>query len=226
MAVAVFCFTGVSFGAFLLEPPIIIFNASVNEKVAWVEVVHTGGPPMAVELSVVDRRVDMDGENVTTGLNRAPHFAVNPAQVILRPGQRQRVQVVYSGPGRVTSDKTYNLFSREVMLPIGDDDEGVRTGINTLVSYYTVIAFETGRPGSLTFVSSRALGGGMIEVIVENRSRGRVQGGDNLVITIGGNEKIRAFTGKKNSILPGERRRFTFPYSRAVTGREITFGAN
>jgi hypothetical protein len=130
---------------------------------------------------------------------------------------------VYNSKQKVTADKAYFLFSKEAPLTIddGDGSGGVRTGIKTLMSYYTVISLETGNQGRLTFVSSHTIENGKIEVIVENRSRGRVPV-DRMVLTIGG-QNITNFTGVKNSIMPGQRRRFTFDYPRAVTASDIKF---
>jgi P pilus assembly chaperone PapD len=223
ITLALCCLAGTAFPAFHLEPPLIVLKADIGERMAWLDVVHTGGGPMAVELVVLERKIDLDGEAITTGLARSDDFTVHPAQIILQPGERQRVQVAYKGRQRVTADKVYNLFSKEVPLPVMDEEAGVRTGVNTLVNYYTVIAFETGKLGRLTFVSSKMIGNGVVEVIVENKGSGRVPG-EGIEIIIGGKERIRGFTGTKNSIMPGQQRRFTFEYRRPLTAGEVTFG--
>jgi hypothetical protein len=41
-------------------------------------------------------------------------------------------------------------------------------------------------------------------------------------MTVGG-KLIKDFTGASNSIMPGQRRRFTFEWPKAVTEREIKF---
>jgi P pilus assembly chaperone PapD len=208
----------------MIEPPEIIMKTSMNETMAWIDVVHTGGGPIAVELTMFERELDIDGEVKTGALQRSSDFTVYPSQVILQPRERARVQVTYKVKKKVTADKAYLLYSSEVLLPVGEDvDDQVRTGVNTLINYYSIVAFETGKPGKLTFVSSKSLGDGMVEVVVENRSAGRVPG-DGLVITIGGKEKIRDFVGKKNSIMPGQKRRFVFSYARPLTAREVSFG--
>jgi P pilus assembly chaperone PapD len=210
--------------AFLIEPPEIILKTAMNETMAWVDVVNSGTGPIAVELTMYERVLDIDGEARAGSLPKSGDFTVYPSQIVLQPRERARVQVSYKSKRKVTADRAYLLFSREVLLPVGEDAEDqVRTGVNTLINYYSVVAFETGKAGKLTFVSSKALGGGKVEVVVENKSQGRVSG-DGLVITVGGKEKIRDFTGKKNSIMPGQKRRFTFDYARPLTAREVTFG--
>jgi P pilus assembly chaperone PapD len=214
---------GVASGAFIVDPPALVIKSGMGETMAWVDITHSGGPrPVAVEISVLERLLDVDGEFQTTGLPESSNFTVFPSQFILQPRERARVQVVYKGP-RVTADKAYHLYSREVLLPIASDGDAIRTGVNTAISYYSAITLETGRPGRLTFVSSRLLGDGRVEVVVENKSNGRVPV-EGLIITIGGRERIRNFTGRKNSVMPGQTRRFTFEYDRVLTAREVAFG--
>jgi len=214
---------GAARGAFTLEPPVVILKADMGENMAWVDVVHAGGGPMAIEMMVLERELTVDGEPVIGRKVISPDFVVYPSQLILQPRERAKVQVAYKHKKKVTADKAYTLYSKEVPLPVQGEIEEVRTGVNTLVEYYSVIAFETGKQGKLTFVSSKLIDGGKVEVIAENKSNGRVSG-EGLVITIGGKEKIRNFSGKKNSIMPGQQRRFTFDYKRALTVKEVSFG--
>jgi len=208
--------------AFTIDPPMIVLKTSMGENMAWVDVRHTGGGPMAVNLAVYDRELDLDGESKPVHGSPNPDFTVYPAQIILQPGDRARVQVLYKGKQKIASDRTFYLNSSEVPLRIVETTDEVKVGVQTLMTYFSVIAFETGKPGKLTFVSSKQIGDGKVEVIVENKSAGRVPV-ENLVLSVG-KERITNFTGKKNSIMPGQQRRFTFKYGKALTAREITFG--
>jgi len=224
MLLALLCIAAfAAFGAFTIEPPTVILKANMGENMAWVEVVHSGGGPMAIEISVLTRDLNIDGDAEMTRSVPSPDFVVYPAQLILQPRERAKVQVAYKHKGKVAADKAYTLYSKEVPLPVQEEVDEVRVGINTLLEYYSVIAFETGKQGKLTFVSSKLIEGGKVEVVVENKSQGRV-GGEGLVITVGGKEKITNFTGKKNSIMPGQQRRFTFDYKRPLTAKELSFG--
>ncbi|MCL2220049.1 MAG: hypothetical protein FWC23_08150 [Chitinispirillia bacterium] len=220
---ALFCFAGLAHGSFSIEPPMVILKTSMNETMAWIDVVHNGNRPIGVEVSVLERELDLEGGvKSVTGLRPLQDFTVYPAQIILRPGERQRVQVAYRGKQKIAVDRAFTLLAREVPLPAVEEVEGVRVGVNLFLQYQSVLAFETGKAGSLTFVSSKDLGGGKVEVIVENKSQGRVST-EGLVLTVG-RQKIRDFTGKGNSIMPGHQRRFTFEHPRALTAKEISFG--
>jgi len=217
-----FCLSGAAHAAFTIEPALISIKANMKETMAWVELVHTGGGPMAVQMTVYERLLDLDGNNRTDSLVRSGDFAVYPSEVILYQGERVKVQVTYKGNRKVTADRAYFLFSKEVPLKIDEEGPGVKVSVNALMNYYTILAVETGKPGSLTFVSSKAIGDGNIEVIVENKSSGRVVM-ENAVIIAGG-KQIRDFTGKKNSIMPGQRRRFTFKHPKPLSAREFSVG--
>jgi len=146
---------------------------------------------------------------------------VHPAQVILYPKERATVQIQYRGKGKITSDKVYVLHSQEVPINLAKEDGDVNMSVKMLTNYYTIVALETGKPGKLVFVSSKAIGGGKIEVLAENKGNGRVSK-DRLGLIVEG-KTIKDFTGKSNSIMPGQTRRFTFEYPKAVTAKEVRF---
>jgi len=207
--------------AFTIEPAMVTMFADRGEKSTFIELVHTGGGPAAVQFTVLERVLDIDGVLVKEGVAKSADFIVHPAQVILYPKERAVVQIQYKGKGKITSDRAYVLFSQEVPLEIDEEESGVGMAVKMLTNYYTVLALETGKPGKLVFVSSKAIGAGKVEVIVENKGAGRVPM-DRMNLLIG-DKLINNFTGKSNSVMPGTRRRLTFEWPRAVTDKEIKF---
>jgi P pilus assembly chaperone PapD len=207
--------------AFTIEPALITFFADRGEKTAFVEIVHTGGGPAAIQVSALKRLLDIDGALLKGEMSKSSDFVVHPAQVILYPKERATVQVQYRGKGKVGKDMAYMLYSQEVPIDVARDDDEGRMEVNILTNYYTVISLDTGKPGKLVFVSSKSIGSGKVEVIAENRGAGRVQI-DKLGITVGG-RRITAYTGASNSIMPGTQRRFTFEWPQAVTARDVRF---
>jgi len=217
-----FCAVGAAHSAFTIEPMVLTFNAAVGERVVWIDVVNTGDGPIAVELTVFERVLDLDGEVDRTNLVPCKDFTVYPSEIILHPKEKASVQLMYKDKQKITADKAYSLFSKEVLMPLEEDEtEGINVNVPIVVSYYTVINLKTGKEGKLTFVSSKAIKDGKIEVIVENKSGGRVVA-KNLAIKTD-TDTIIGFTGTKNSILPGQKRRFTFKYFRPLIAREVKF---
>lgn len=217
-----FCAVGAARAAFTIEPAVVTFNVAAGEKVTMVEVVNTGKNPAAVALTVFDRVMDLEGELDRTNSGPCKDFIVYPSEIILYPGKRANVQLTYKGKEKVAADKSYSLFSTEVLMPLEEEEAGdVNVSVPIVVSYYTIINLETGKPGRLTFVSSKAIGNNTVELIVENKSGGRVVARKLAIKT--DTDVIRGFTGAKNSIMPGQKRRFTFNYFRPLTYKETQF---
>jgi len=208
--------------AFTIEPAVIIMFADKGEKTAFVEIVHTGGGPAAIQFSVQERVLDIDGVLVKGVETKSADFIVHPAEVILYPKERATIQIQYKGKGKITSDRAYVLHSQEVPLELEAEESSIDIAVKMLTNYYTVLALDTGKPGKLVFVSSKVINGGKIELIAENKGAGRIHM-DRLSFSVGG-KSITNFTGKSNSIMPGQKRRFTFDYPRAVTEKEVRFG--
>ncbi|GBU20153.1 hypothetical protein R80B4_00028 [Fibrobacteres bacterium R8-0-B4] len=207
--------------AFSIDPAIITFFANRGEKTAFVELVHSAGGPAAVQFAIFERQLDIDGVLIEGNYKKSPDFMIHPSEVILYPKERQTVQIAYRGKGKITADKAYVLRSQEVPLNVEAEESDVNVSVKMLTNYYTVIAIETGKSGKLVFVSSKAIGGGKIEILAENKGAGRVKM-DRISLTVGG-KMISDFTGKGNSIMPGQTRRFTFEWPRAVTEKEVRF---
>jgi P pilus assembly chaperone PapD len=208
--------------AFTIEPALITFFADRGEKTAFVEIVHTGGDPAAIQISVLERLLDIDGMLLKDALPKSSDFVVHPAQVILYPKERATVQVQYRGKGKIAAERAYVLYSQEVPIDVArEEDKGMNLSVKMTTSYYTVISLDVGKPGKLVFVSSKSIGGGKVEVIAENRGAGRVKM-ENLNLVVGG-KLLKDITGKSNSIMPGTQRRFTFEWPQAVTARDVRF---
>jgi len=207
--------------AFTIEPAVISFFADQGERTAFLQLVHTGGGPAAVQFSVFERVLDIDGVLVKESKKKSPDFVIHPAEVILYPGERASVQLQYRQKGKITEDKAYVLYSQEVPINLEKDESDASISVKMLTNYYTVIVMETKRPCKPVFVSSKVISGGKIEMIVENKGKGRVRM-DNFSLMVGG-KPVRNYTGKSNTIMPGTRRRFTFEWPRAVTANEVKF---
>ncbi len=214
-----FSFVGASF---TISPQHLILKVNTGEKVGWVELTHTGKAPIAVELTVHERILDLDGNLINDSLRKSDDFTVYPSQILLYPGNRVKSQVVLKSKERINADKAYILYAKETPFNFSKENAGkVSVGLSMTVNYQTIIALETDKPGSLKFVSSKALNYGNIEVIVENNSSGRVP--VKRLYIMAGNKKITEFTGKENSIMPGQKRRFTLKHDKPLTEKEFRY---
>jgi len=104
--------------AFTIEPAIITFFVDRGEKAAYVELVHSGGDPAAVQMSVHERKLDINGEFIMNLGAKSPDFIVHPAQAILYPKERATVQIQYRSKGKITADRAFVLHSQEVPINV------------------------------------------------------------------------------------------------------------
>jgi len=177
-------------------------------------------------LTAHKRVLDLEGNLIGDSLLKVDDFMIYPSQILLYPGGKAKAQVVLKGKGNITADKAYILYAREVPFDFPAEEWGgkINTDVSITLAFQTIIALETNKSGSLTFVSSKALDSGNVEVIVENRSSGRVSTENTYIMA--GNKKITEFTGVGNSIMPGQKRRFIFKHDKPLTAKEFNWGKN
>jgi P pilus assembly chaperone PapD len=207
---------------FSAKPPIVTMNVSRGEYNGWAEIAHTSGNlPHAVELTVKERILDLDGNIVKDTIAPAKDFIIHPANILLAPGKTVKVQIVYKGP-KIEADKVYTLHVKEIALPEGQKEQAITMGLAVRVNYNVGILMNTGKPPSMAFVSSKALDSGKVEVIMENKGKGKfLLENINLYAN---NSKALEFKAKVNSVMPGQQRRFVFDYHKPLTAKEVYFG--
>jgi len=205
-----------------VNPSTLKMKINRGEYNGWVDITHSGGQrPIAVELSAYERIFDLDG-NVQDTLVPNKDFVIYPSQILLSPKGMQKVQVIYKGKDKILTDKVYSLLVQERALPEGQASENeVKVGLALMVNYNVAILMESGKNSDLKFVSSKTLDSGKVEVIMENKGSGRFSFQDKELYI--GKEKIPSYTGNKNSVMPGQKRRFVFKYNRAIKANEIRF---
>jgi len=214
------------YAGFSINPPVLSFKVNSGDRVGWVEVAHTGEAPVAVELSIHKRILDLDGNIINDSLLQSNDFTVYPSQILLYRGNKVKAQIVLKSKEKISADKAYILFAREVPFDFPKEEIFGKFNVNVSMNmaYQTIIALEVNKPGSLTFVSSKVLDSGYVEVIVENRGPGRFST-SNIQLMAGG-KKITEFTGKGNSIMPGQKRRFTFKHNKPLTAKDFSWGTD
>jgi fimbrial chaperone protein len=100
--------------------------------------------PMAIELKVKGREVSLDGSTVLYHEDKSTDdFVVYPSQVVLLPGESQRVQIKWVGESIPKKEITYGLIAEQAPVKLGDEDK-VRTKaearIIVLLRYEGIIA--------------------------------------------------------------------------------------
>ncbi len=129
IAVAVLGLASHSYAGYSLNPMITILDLSKKQTSAEVIIQFEGDikAPTAVELKVMGREISLDGAKVEyLDDNSANNFMIYPAQIVLMPGEKQRVQVKWVGDSLPLKETAYALIAEEAPIKIGDEDD-VRT---------------------------------------------------------------------------------------------------
>lgn len=193
-----------------------------GEYNGWIDISnHDDKNPIALELIMQERIFDLDG-NIKDTIVPNKDFVISPSRILLYPQKKAVVQVIYKGKAKIDADRVYSLLVQEIALPEGKPNENeIRAGIEFKVNYNVSVLMEAGKSSDLKFVSSKALDSGMVELIMENKGKGRFSFQDkNLYI---GKEKIIVYTGGKNAIMPGQQRRFVFKYPKTINAKDVKF---
>lgn len=216
---------GSAWSHFEVSPFVLKLQAGKGQLSGWLEVKpNQNTRPVAVELTVLQRQLDLDGVENNDSLPSAD-LTVYPSEMIIYPGEKKKVQVVWSGANPPETDRAYTILASEVPveLNVREASDKVEVGMNTLVRYRLVVALETRKPGKLSVVSVQKNSEGKVEVLVENKGAGRIPM-DGFYLLIAG-VKYPNVTGMANAIMPGQRRRFVVPISQVPSAAEIRFGA-
>lgn len=115
------------YAGFSMNPLITVLEISKGKTSAEVILKFEGDikRPVAVELKITEREISLDGEKVIQKDNKeiSQNFIIYPAQIILMPGENQRVQIKWVGNAIPKKEIAYGLIAEEVPVKIGDEDE-------------------------------------------------------------------------------------------------------
>jgi len=118
-------------GGYSLNPLVTILDLSKKQTSSEVVMKFEGDikAPIALELKVKGREVSLDGKTVLYHDDKSSdNFVVYPAQIVLMPGEMQRVQVKWVGDSIPSTEIAYGLIAEEAPIKIGDENE-VRTKV-------------------------------------------------------------------------------------------------
>lgn len=100
--------------AFQLLPISRVFEPAGSGATQSYQVVNDGKEPVAVEISLTDRKVDLDGKE--SNKKADDDFLVYPPQMVIPPGKTQIVRVTWMGNPNPEKELAYRLIATQ--LPI------------------------------------------------------------------------------------------------------------
>ncbi len=122
--------------AFRLDPPRMTFSPSGSGATRSFRVQSTGDQPVAVEIRMKQRVVDLQGNE--TQPDAEADFVVYPPQMLLKPGESQTVRVTWLGNPNPPSELAYRIVAEQlpVNLPtIEQVQNGVKINLKALYVY-------------------------------------------------------------------------------------------
>ena len=151
--IAILALFSVQISAFKLTPMSQSINPSQGTKKAIFHVKNESDGPIAVEISVAKRKMDLNGSEKHP--DASGDFMIFPDQLIIKAGEKKAISVTSLLTEIPKIEKAYRIIAEQ--LPIGLNKSDKRTDIKILLKY--VAAFyvlpKDGKP-KIKLVTSKA----------------------------------------------------------------------
>jgi fimbrial chaperone protein len=115
--------------SYSLNPLITVLEVSAKKVSSTVTIKHENDDkiPAAIELKVKIREIDIDGKIVYKEDKSTANFVIYPSQIILYPGDMQKVQVQWVGDTIPKKEIVYGLIAEPAPIKIGDEQKERKT---------------------------------------------------------------------------------------------------
>lgn len=227
MAAVMLLAVGMVFGvageaaAFRLVPVVMDFEPSGRGATQSFGVINSTAEPVAVEVSMVRRDVDIDGKE--TYFPEEEDFVVFPPQMVVMPGKVQTVRVRWVGEPSPDTELNYRIIATQLPIELNKVQQpGAR--IRLLVRYEgSIYIVPKGAAADVTVdsVQSAMVDQGRRKLAVVLHNRGTAHGvliEPKLTVSTAGGKSIELvdpeqLVGIANAnILAGNKRRFLLPW--------------
>lgn len=111
--------------AFQLSPISQVFAPIGNDATQSYEITNDGDHRIAVEVSVVERDVDLDGHESYEPAD--DDFLIYPPQMILEPGAVQTVRVTWLGDPAPSQELAYRLIAEQLPITLLEPDANIES---------------------------------------------------------------------------------------------------
>lgn len=220
--------------AFELRPVSREFAPAGNGATQSYEIVNDGDEPLAVELSMLARQVDISGAETYSSAD--DDFLIYPPQIVLSPGETQSVRVTWLGDPQPNTELSYRLSAEQLPIDLdqADNQQTIAGGsVRVLLRYL----------GSVYIHPANSAANVVLDAIEPQSDASQPPG---LAITLNNQGNARAVlknfrlhlvlpTGEIVSLQPeqllninnftilaGHRRRFIIPYPDGFSGSPTT----
>lgn len=152
-----------------LSPSSLTLEPSGSRSTGSFQVRSTGDEPVAVEIRVTERQMDLQGTE--TRADAEDDFVIYPPQILLQPGQAQTVRVTWLGEPNLNHELPFRLIAEQLPIDLDEPEVEVTTAVVRINALYNFVA-------SL-YVAPR---GASSNVVLESASHQNINGQDALVV--------------------------------------------
>ncbi len=152
-----------------LSPSSLTLEPSGSRSTGSFQVRSTGDEPVAVEIRVTERQMDLNGKE--TRPDAEDDFVVYPPQILLQPGQVQTVRVTWLGDPTPANELPFRLIAEQLPIALDKPEAEVTTAVVRINALYNFVA-------SL-YVTPRGVSS---NVVLESASHQNINGQDALVV--------------------------------------------
>lgn len=215
--------------AFRLIPIEMNFEPSGRGATQIFRLENDAQTPVAVEISIVGRGQDENGEDVLSG--GGDDWVIFPEQLILEPGQNQSVRVQWIGNAAPPKELPFRLVAEQLPIDVGQapaQGAQVRLLVQYKASLYVV---PPGVAPKLTVLSAGPTklsdGGTVLDLRVQNSGTAHQILRDPTLTLAAGNTKVSIKADKLGglageNLLPGVTRRFLLPWPQELPVGPLT----
>lgn len=223
---------------FELTPISREFTPSGPGTVQTYAVVNRGSEPVAVEVSIVTRSLDLQGEE--RNVSAEDDFLIYPPQVIVPAGGQQTLRVTWLGNPAPEKELAYRLLAQQVSIarfkPAVAQGAGARAAVEILMDYRGSLYVRPRDAQPALAVESVRLerssaGAPLLAVTVHNRGRARAVLKQHAlqVKQRGGGAPVllspAALQLTSSVVLPDGKRRLVFPWPHGFEPAEVAVQA-
>ena len=152
-----------------LSPSSLTLEPSGSRSTGSFQVRSTGNQPVAVEIRVTERQMDLNGRE--TRPDAEDDFVIYPPQILLQPGQVQTVRVTWLGEPNPGYELPFRLIAEQLPIAFDEPEVEVTTVVVRISALYNYVA-------SL-YVAPRGVSS---NVVLESVSHQNINGQDALVV--------------------------------------------
>ncbi len=125
--------------ALMISPNQFFFIPEKDKTAGRLTVDNDSDEILPLEFYIVKRSITENGDPIYDTNLEEEDFVIFPEQMLLEPGEKQTVQINYTGDPSPTIEHAYALMSEVLPVPTASLDEDERSSLNLSVRYASML---------------------------------------------------------------------------------------